>query len=590
MVFRGKPSKACLRCRQRRLRCDQQRPSCRSCIRAGEPCDGYRDTESVRINDETELVRSKALSNAGLTQSKQLNVPIKFRHLPQDLQALGRDIFFAYYVSDFSRTWSFLFQYLDQNVTPEHVSLGIDAVSLAFLSHQVSSPTAKDLARRKYCLALGKINKELQDPAKARATTTFDGALLLDLFEKIMKSASEVNTSRHAHVEGALALVKLRGVEQFTESSELRALMGLSLNATICALSTGRPIPEEIRKIRRHAAQFLDTTYPKWTLSGVMLDVADLAAEMRRGTLTPEERVARSLDKDQELQTVALEAAPAWTYDRKFVSGHDSRVVALDGFFDVYPNRMITQMWNVLRLTRILLGEEIVESCMKSQDQESEAQSNRAKVTIIEMTREICASVPQMTNCDFAARHKLPGGGLSSPSSQHTHTMTHILDVYILIFSLYVVAWSRNCLPTTREWTVKQLQHIADHFGIKEAGIILDILKKQQQEERKDPCDRSSRLAHYRLFTHAEDAMSSPVGTCPWALKIRNAEKEAHPCTHPAHVTTDTPNRPLGPQDPRLCYRSAGFAAGPWTSLDDPAWPTALFQDKFATKLSHVGG
>jgi hypothetical protein len=409
-------------------------------------------------------------------------------------------MFFSYYVSDFSRTWDFLYPYLNDPNAPEHLTLGIDAVSLAFLSHQVISPTAKELGRRKYCAALRMINRTIQDPEAAKSRSTFEGALLLDLFEKIMKSSSEVNTSRHAHVEGALALVKLRGIEHFTEASELRVLMGLSLNATICSLSTGRRIPDIVRKIREHAAQYVDTSYPKWRLSGVMLEITDHAAEMRKGRISIEDKIARTVEYDIQLESVAREASPAWSFERKFVSTHDPRTIVPDGFFplyDVYPNRMITQMWNVLRLTRILLCEEIVESCSLLQSEDSETQSTRAQLAILDMIREVCASVPQMTNCDFAAKHKLPAG---STGPHHTHTMSHILDVYILIFSLYVVAWSRNCPAAAREWTVKQLHHIADHFGIHEAAIILDILGKQEEEDRRDPWYVRVLVGHLALF------------------------------------------------------------------------------------------
>ncbi|KAJ4370587.1 hypothetical protein N0V83_005108 [Neocucurbitaria cava] len=539
MVFRGKPSKACHRCRARRLRCDQQRPSCSSCIRVGESCDGYRDTETIRISDQTDFVRAKALAQETLVKRKQAGAPPKFRYLPQDLQLVGRDMFFTYYVSDFSGTWGFLYQYLDRNVAPEHLTLGIDAVSLAFLSHQFSSPTAKDLGRRKYCAALREINKEVQDPEKARATSTFEGALLLDLFEKIMKSASHFNSSCHAHVQGALALVKLRGIEQFTESAELTALMGLTLNATVCSLSTGTTVPEEIRQIREHASQFVDTSYPKWKLGGIMIDVTDLAAEIRSGTVAADERIARSSKLDREMEVVALEAGPAWTYERKFVSGHDQRVIVPDGFFplyDVYPNRMVTQMWNVLRLSRILLCEEIVASCSTSEDPASQPESERAQRAILEMIREICASVPQMTNCDFAARHKLPNGGdgLATPGSEHSHTMSHILDVYILLFSLYIVAWSRNCPAAAREWTIKQLHHIANHFSIREAAVILEILKNQEREESKDLCETNLDATKPNLHTPLDgnssssnsSSSSSPVATSSLSKLLSSGDVE----------------------------------------------------------------
>ncbi|KAH7077182.1 hypothetical protein FB567DRAFT_144278 [Paraphoma chrysanthemicola] len=488
MVFRGKPSKACARCRERRLRCDLKLPSCSSCIRVGEACIGYRPSAAIRFSDETELVRTKAISRATLLHSRHCMVPITPRYLPHDLQAVGRDVFFAYYVSDFSRTWEFLYSYQDPSVAPEHLSLGIDAVSLAFLSHQVSSPAAKEMARKKYVAALRKINKAVQDPESSSKLSTFQGALLLDLFEKIMVPAAEAEASRHAHVEGALALVKLRGVKNFREGSELRALLGLSLNATICALSKGTAIPEAVREIRKHAAQFVDTSYPKWRLSECILEVTELPESMRSRTMTAEEKIARSATLDQKLETIALEAGHAWSYERKFVSGHDQRVLVPDGFFplyDVYPNRMITQMWNVLRITRIQLCEDILDTCSHLNDEESKSRSQRAELVIVEMIREICASVPQMTNCEFAARHKLPDG--SAPGQPHTHTMSHILDVYILIFSLYVVAWSDHCPAPARNWTMGQLEHIAEHFAIKEAAMVIEYLRKQHCKKRADP-------------------------------------------------------------------------------------------------------
>ena len=388
-------------------------------------------------------------------------------------------MFFSSYVADFSRTWDFLYAYQDPQVAPEHLTLGIDAVSLALLSHQVSSQTARDLGRRKYGAALTIFNKALQDPDTARKPSTFESALLFDLFEKIMRPDADPDVSNYAHVQGALALVRLRGIEQFRSSAELRALEGLALNATIYALSTGNPIPEAVREIRRHAAQFVDTSYPKWKLSDVILEATDTEAEMLFFRSASSSIYAKSIELDRKLEEIALEAGPAWTYERKFISGLDPRRIVPDGFsshYDVYPSRMITQMWNVLRLTRILLCEHVVDGLSSVEDENAGLGIERAKLTITSMIRDILASVPQMTDCDFAARHKLPKDSLPG---RHTHTMSHFLDVYILIYALYIVAWSQNCPPAARDWTLSQLNHIAEHFGIKEASIVIDILRQQ---------------------------------------------------------------------------------------------------------------
>jgi hypothetical protein len=57
--------------------------------------------------------------------------------------------------------------------------------------------------------------------------------------------------------------------------------------------------------------------------------------------------------------------------------------------------------------------------------------------------------------------------------------MPHILDAFILIFPLYVAAWSRHCSPSTRDWILDQLKHIATHFGIPEADVVRDVLLRE---------------------------------------------------------------------------------------------------------------
>lgn len=496
MVFRGKPSQACQRCRNRRLKvraeiphvsnkliyasqCDLAKPACSSCIRARVQCLGYRNNDTLRVADQTDFVRTKALARAKPPPNQLVTVP-KLQNLPQDLQVLSRDLFFAHYVSDFSRMWDFLLPYVNTQEAPDHLKLSIDAVSLAFLSHQVSSSAAKNMGRQRYSEALTKIKRAVSDPVAATRNSTFEGALLLDLYERIAEANSETSASRHAHIAGALALVKLRGIENFHDGSELKTLLGLSLNATICALSNGTPVPVEVHEIRAHAAQFVDTSYPKWKMNDCVLEVSALPAMTRDRNLTPQERISRSAALDRRMATIALEAAPAWSYERKFVCGHDPRICVPDGFpvYDVYPDRKVTQMWNVLRLTRILLCEEIIGLCAPLQDEESTSESQRAKLVIAEMVREICASCPQMMNCDLAARHKLPSGAM--PGVPHTHKMSHILDVYVLLFALYVVAWSRNCPPAAREWAIDQLAYIAEHFGIREAALVWDMLRRNE--------------------------------------------------------------------------------------------------------------
>ncbi|KAJ8104375.1 hypothetical protein POJ06DRAFT_18644 [Lipomyces tetrasporus] len=177
MVFCGRPSKACRRCRDRKLRCDLHSGSCRQCVRARVACTGYRDTQQLRIRDESQAVRRKVLSrNAPTVDPHSLTVSL-------ELQA--RDIFFANYVTGTSKSWDFLKPFSNPTLSPEHLTLSIDAVSLAYLSYQVYSDTALATARERYVSALRMMNKALRSPEVAITDATLLASLLLDLFEKI---------------------------------------------------------------------------------------------------------------------------------------------------------------------------------------------------------------------------------------------------------------------------------------------------------------------------------------------------------------------------------------------------------------------
>ncbi|CAK7221945.1 hypothetical protein SBRCBS47491_004702 [Sporothrix bragantina] len=70
----GRLSRGCRRCRERRVRCDEGRPSCRRCINRNEVCEGYRDTASLIFRHETDKVIENAqTSHASSSPSSQVS-------------------------------------------------------------------------------------------------------------------------------------------------------------------------------------------------------------------------------------------------------------------------------------------------------------------------------------------------------------------------------------------------------------------------------------------------------------------------------------------------------------------------------------
>lgn len=413
------------------------------------------------------------------TPNGAVHARFRLLHLPVDLQVQARHLFFAYYIAGFSRIWDFLYPYFDRTSAPEHLSLSIDAASLAFLSHHMDSQSAQTLGCQRYVSALRKTNKVLQHPNKVQHASLLEASLLLDLFEKITDPGSASVVSQRAHVDGALAFVRLRGLQHFDAPGGLKALTRLALNSVVISISNRERIPQDVVEIREHTARFVDVSDPKWKLTGTTLKITDLVSEITKGGLTAKEKVRRCIALERELETIDKEAPPQWSYERRYIiDGQNDRT--LDGFFDVYPSRMGTQMWNVLRFMRIVLCDEIIECCATSNN----AARERALETAALVVQEICATVPQMTDCNGPAQHKLPAG---SHEAQHTHTLPHFLDTYILLLGLYAAAWSRGCSVRARLWIIEQLDKIADHFGVKEAVAVAAILKKQDGEARISP-------------------------------------------------------------------------------------------------------
>ena len=170
------------------------------------------------------------------------------RTLLLSLQAQARDAFFMHYVSGLQHSWGFLKDYYYPSVTPDHLTLTIDAVSLAFLAHQLYSDAALQAAREKYVTALQLTHKAVKCPKIAVKETTLFTSLLLDLFEKITNNERRDAASWASHVNGAFALVKLRGLDHFEDCSPAELSVGvvLTLCTSFCFQHVYKSLPYRI--------------------------------------------------------------------------------------------------------------------------------------------------------------------------------------------------------------------------------------------------------------------------------------------------------------------------------------------------------
>lgn len=245
MVYCGKPSKGCGECRSRKIRCDQARPACSQCTKAGRKCSGYRDQLSLMFRDESQQVVQKAKTNAptrrtakvskraavrATTPSEKLSpsgddkslqatpssedsisdltIPSDSspdrRALTKPVQQINRPIVNvqpSYYptqneaVCYFLRynAWPGAFWML--NTTPDiflqnngstslqAMKAGVVSVGMAMLSRIRRSPSLKLAAEKEYGNALRLMNMAVSDIREARAHPTLAAVLLLAIFE-----------------------------------------------------------------------------------------------------------------------------------------------------------------------------------------------------------------------------------------------------------------------------------------------------------------------------------------------------------------------------------------------------------------------
>lgn len=409
-------------------------------------------------------------------------------YLPLSIDLQAREAFFAYYVD--SKCWNVLKQYHHSKKPPEHMTLAIEAVSLAYLWHQVHSDIALAAARERYVAALRLTNKMLKSSKEVTKDATLLSSLLLDLFEKITDSEPRNDKSWLSHVNGAVALVRLRGLEQFQAPTDLHMLSLLHVNYIVSCVASGSPVPDEVDKIQAYVWRGLDPQDPRLQISDIMVRYANLRSKVRSGVLTSVESIEISKELDVTVKTLVLEMPPSWQWSSTILSQKSNWTYDLH--FDTYSNPRVCQGLNFLRVLRILLNESLIEYYLNSPTSQNNMELIGAAQDIIKaLAGDICASVSPYVDCGGVARQRLAvvqktelqdqtlGHILDfDPGMAHqSHTPSHQLDCYTLIFPLYVAGRSKAA-PELRLWVIQQLRYIGSHFNIRKAEVVAQILEQ----------------------------------------------------------------------------------------------------------------
>ncbi len=390
-----------------------------------------------------------------------------------------------------SNTYNVLKPLYEKNPADGPLMASNDAVNLAFFSFQFDCEQASHISREKYLSALPILNRALRTPESATSDSTLLAVVLMDLFGKITNNNPRPIGSWMSHINGALALVKLRKTLLLQDYPGRRLSARLSTNLLISCVSANIPVPPALTELRSVLEPFLNSEDPKWRISGLVVKYANLKGATQDGCIPDSDIVARAMGLDLEFLSLANHMPSTWLCSTTYPKEASEKV--FEKWYDTYQDHLVTQGWNVLRVMRILLND-IIRTHYVSRDIEyfSNASPSRNPYTatcyIDDIARDICASVPQFTEY----RNTTPRDKVCCTTQR--------LRCYTLLFPLYVAGLYASSVTQMRPWIVKQLLFMSDEMSIRNASVLAEILGRG---ERTCPWDVYAVLGSYAFAAYA---------------------------------------------------------------------------------------
>ncbi|KAB8304747.1 hypothetical protein EYC80_004101 [Monilinia laxa] len=514
MVFCGRPSRGCHACRAKKTKCDAIPTGCTQCQNAGRKCPGYRSQVDLVFREETKNVIEKAKAKHEKARKRGLEyvsynsaTPCSATHAPtlnrgncsrgigvgtsQPSQAISVNYLNITPSIEDRATAFFLSNYVmgDHGPTRGHLDhlsdlyesesiddnlvAAVHAVGLAGYSHSGKAPYLMNQARAQYTRSLQLTNTALQSPIAVKKDSTLLAILILGIFETITGRNQKSMKAWAEHIHGAAAVIKLRGPEAIKSKGGIRLLAQVTSSLLISCIQRDIPIPKYIVEMSAFAEKNMSNVDPAWILyAGYYADPNDLFDD------------AEALD--ERFLAFSTNVPKGWEYTTVHTE-HDPDI-AFDGYYHLYYDHWVAQIWNAIRQLRILLNETIREVLLKDFSSpipcllgpEYAERFHICTEIMYQMQAEILASVPQ--HVGYPAKNTTPsqpwtgyktdGLGAEIPTIQSS-------GGYFLIWPLYVAGGMRISTPEVREFCVKNLRHIGKHMGIEHANLLANVMEQK---------------------------------------------------------------------------------------------------------------
>ncbi|KAF2403593.1 hypothetical protein EJ06DRAFT_527201 [Trichodelitschia bisporula] len=478
MVYFGKPSTACDTCRKRRIKCDEARPSCGQCLRTSRSCAGYPNSLDVLFRNETAAVKHRAqrafsialrkrnlkyenadrCKTSSATPPPSASFPTSLAHAPHSRSSSESESEIPGPIAldsagarlDYAVGWLFRALVagrarLDMQaaeaesargclaiLAPMYVSArpggvlhgATHALALAMVANGRKNSAMRGEAREVYGAALRALSRAINaGEGEEAGNEVLMAIMLFSLYEEVT-STEKSRAAWMRHIDGAVALVKLRGVEVLRERESRHLFRAVRASMLTASIQQGKPLADFPSPQGWHCDADYDINAAN-RLTIVCLPLPALKAQVQTLLTTPTppslERITALISQISALDTALATWAntldthlaaritrlvPPTTLSPSASAAELDDALAWPGPVLAYPTVFVANLWNEYRVYRILC-QALVQSCIAALAAKSPGGMSplddvaaRAAYTTQGMADEICATLPFLLGQD----------------------------------------------------------------------------------------------------------------------------------------------------------------------------------------------
>lgn len=208
-------------------------------------------------------------------------------------------------------------------------------------------------------MAIKLTNKTLKSSSGAAKDTTLMTSLLLDLFEKITTNDPQNNKLWVSHADGALSMVKIRGLDEFVNRSQICMLMRLITHYTVSCVASRSALPDNLITLHSFLGRQLGAQDTGFRMAELMFQYTNLCSKIRDGALDFDEIIEWTSKLDSKLEKFHRDLPTRW--QQSTIHPRRKTEWNLDLHYDLYPDAKICQALNMHRVIRILLNSFLID-------------------------------------------------------------------------------------------------------------------------------------------------------------------------------------------------------------------------------------